>query len=222
MKKWTEKQIVTKLKEDSGLVERAMVVLWQQQTEAEQKSDAAINRNDVGFSAADASKGSYYAKWVLGLATRDGMPGKLTRHHLDRARKIAVKYRRQLTELTNSGKARQLFRDAEAAANRILTKKRIANGQQPVFQRTIRPRARRNPAMGPYCGPADANARNDRWKARMQWEADRGSVDAANALARQEHLEMKAMVAQAEREAEARAFLAKMERDIALAEAQAR
>jgi hypothetical protein len=221
MKKWTEKQIVIKLKEDSSLVERAMVVLWQQQTVAEQKSDTVINRNDIGFSAADASKGSYYAKWVLGLCTRDGLPGRLTRHHLDRARQIAIKYRRQLTELTNSGRARQLFRDAEAEANRVLAKKRMAHGQQPVFQRMISPMRRRNPGAGPYCGPADANARNDRWKVRMQWEADRGSADAADVLAQQLRYEEKQAHAIAEREEGARAFLAKMERDIALAEGQA-
>lgn len=72
-------------------VQRAMVVLYNRQTQEEQASDSTHKLNNIGFSGADARLGSYYARWVL--SGRD-----LSGSHLERARKMALKYRRQLLD----------------------------------------------------------------------------------------------------------------------------
>jgi hypothetical protein len=73
-------------------VEKAIVAIYNRQTVDEKSIQGTTHNNKVGFSSADARKGSYYAKWVLS--------GKnLTGKHLDKAREIANKYVRQLCEI---------------------------------------------------------------------------------------------------------------------------
>ena len=74
-----------------SVVERAMVVLYARQTRQEQAQSTTRDQNGRGFSSSDASKGSYYARWVLSGRRLDG-------HHLERARSISLKYIRQLHE----------------------------------------------------------------------------------------------------------------------------
>jgi hypothetical protein len=96
MKEWTEKEIIALLTRDDA-VERALVAIFNRQTEDEKRSEDTKHTNTVGFSSSDAKLGTYYAKWVLS--------GKhLTGSHLERARKMAHKYRRQLTEQANIGR----------------------------------------------------------------------------------------------------------------------
>jgi len=46
-------------------VERAIVVLYNRQTADEKVAESTRHRNGRGFSAADAKKGTYMAKWIL-------------------------------------------------------------------------------------------------------------------------------------------------------------
>jgi hypothetical protein len=72
-------------------VDRAMVVLYQRQTQDERIASDTRHSNQRGFSAAHAKLGSYYARWVL-------KGRRLTGRHLVRAREIALHYTGQLLE----------------------------------------------------------------------------------------------------------------------------
>ena len=87
----TKDFIANLLRTNDAAVERAMVVLYERQTQDERSTSTTRHHNQRGFSSAHASKGSYYARWV-----RSGR--RLTGHHLDRARKIALHYTSQLLE----------------------------------------------------------------------------------------------------------------------------
>lgn len=76
-------------------VERAMIVLFDRQTQDEKQVEATRHHNNRGFNHGDAKKGTYYARWVLSGR-------KLTGHHLDRARRMAHRYAGQLAEVANS------------------------------------------------------------------------------------------------------------------------
>lgn len=73
-------------------VGRAMVALYKLQTVDEQRSRSTRYHNNQGFSASDAYLGSYYARWVL-------RGQKLSGNHLEKARKMALKYRKQLARI---------------------------------------------------------------------------------------------------------------------------
>lgn len=93
-KTWTKDAIVGLLQNNDKAVERAMVAIWERQTMDEQSSETTNHHNNVGFAGWSVRNGSYYAKWVLS--------GKrLTRHHLDKARKIAIFHATQLTKIAN-------------------------------------------------------------------------------------------------------------------------
>jgi hypothetical protein len=94
-KTWTRSDIDALLVSNSRAVERAMVVLYDLQTQDEKVTAGARHLNGRGFSANAARKGTYYARWVLG--------GRhLTGHHLDRAQAIALRHSRQLVEAANA------------------------------------------------------------------------------------------------------------------------
>jgi len=76
-------RIRVSLATNSLAVERAITVLYANQTTDERAVSAK------GFNSADASRLSYYARWV-------GSGRHLTGHHLDRARATVGKYWRQL------------------------------------------------------------------------------------------------------------------------------
>jgi len=76
-------------------VERAIVAIYNCQTEDEKSTSDTRHNNKVGFSGADARLGSYYAKWVLG-------GNKLTGKHLEKARAMANKYVRQLVQIATN------------------------------------------------------------------------------------------------------------------------
>lgn len=92
---WNEAKIEILLHANDRAVERAMVAIYDRQTLDEKATSDTKHRNGRGFRANHASKGSYYARWVLGGR-------RLTGHHLENARKIALHYVRQLTEIANA------------------------------------------------------------------------------------------------------------------------
>lgn len=89
-------------------VERAMVVLYERQTETEKSVSSTMVQNARGFSSSDASNGSYYARWVLSGR-------RLTGAFLDKARNMSLKYTRQLLEAAEA-KAAAKAAQAEMAA----------------------------------------------------------------------------------------------------------
>lgn len=82
------------IKVSNKAVERAMVALYERQTQLEQNGEMTVESNGVGFSAFHAKLGTYYARWVL-----DGK--RLSGAHLERARTIALRYVGQLTDIAN-------------------------------------------------------------------------------------------------------------------------
>ena len=79
-------------------VERAMVVLFDRQTIAEQAQGTTTDHNGRGFNAFDAKNGTYYAKWVLSKRY-------LTGKHLAKARAMSFRYARQLLEAAQEREA---------------------------------------------------------------------------------------------------------------------
>jgi hypothetical protein len=95
-KTWTEEEIVELLEKSNKAVDRAVVAIFNRQTQDEKVVEDTKHCNSIGFSASDAHRGSYWAKWVL--------RGKaLTGKHLEDARKTMRKYRKQLVDIANAG-----------------------------------------------------------------------------------------------------------------------
>ena len=93
--KLLQEEIRTKVQSDSRWTERAVLAIFERQTEDEKQNDATLKRNGVGFSGSDAHLMSYYAKWLLAKK-------HLTGKHLERAQKIASKYAGQLAQIAMS------------------------------------------------------------------------------------------------------------------------
>jgi hypothetical protein len=92
---WTTDRIVQLLNTSDRAVERAVVAIYQRQTADEQAASVTCHDNTVGFSGCDAIRGSYWARLIM--RGYHLYPDKLAK-----ARKMVVKYRRQLTEIANA------------------------------------------------------------------------------------------------------------------------
>jgi hypothetical protein len=95
-KVWTKDEIKDKILTDDKWLERAVVAIYNKQTNDEKECEATIKDNGVGFSGAHARMGSYMARWVL-------KGNRLSDKWLDRARRMMVKYAGQLTRIANGG-----------------------------------------------------------------------------------------------------------------------
>lgn len=94
---WDRDMINDLLVRNDAAVERAMIRLYELQTQDEKSTDSTRVHNGQGFGSFYARRGSYYARWV--------QSGKrLSGHHLDAARKIALKHSRQLVDIANAPK----------------------------------------------------------------------------------------------------------------------
>lgn len=87
----TKDSIQALLMRNNEAVERAMIVIYDRQTQDEKATSDTRHTNQRGFSGAHAKMGSYYARWVLGGR-------RLTGRHLDKARAMSLHYWRQLIE----------------------------------------------------------------------------------------------------------------------------
>lgn len=97
-----ETKILRLIRNNPVAVGRAMVALYKRQTADEQRAGVTVHTNGRGFSAADASKGTRYARWVLA-------GNQLTGPYLAHAQELARKYLGQLVEI--------------AADNRVMTRR---------------------------------------------------------------------------------------------------
>lgn len=82
------------------VIQAALIRIYDRQTRDEKSTNVTKHTNKIGFTACDASRGSFYARWVLSGRALEG-------HHLYRARCMAFKYRRQLADLANEKQARR-------------------------------------------------------------------------------------------------------------------
>ena len=89
---WTPEAIKLLLERNPQAVERAVVAIYQRQTDDERERDETRHDNGVGFNAFHAHLGSYYARWILSGR-------RLSGHHLDKARRMMRRYVGQLTEI---------------------------------------------------------------------------------------------------------------------------
>ena len=119
---WTREQIDNILKSNDLAVEKAIIRLFEAQTETEQKTAGTHNKNDRGFCAADARAGTRFARMLLGMNDRNQVcyVKKSLSHPtairifsrycnegeqpIDRARRIALKHSKQLVEISNGNK----------------------------------------------------------------------------------------------------------------------
>ena len=106
--------IILLLNSNDGAVGRAMVVLLSRQTAGEASMGATVESNGRGFTAFNASTGTYIAKWVLGVSSNasehevavammrflasNGTGRPVTGRFLEKARKIAYTHRVQLLD----------------------------------------------------------------------------------------------------------------------------
>ena len=93
-KTWTRTEIEALINGNDRAVERAMVAIWERQTQDERVTQDVKHNNNCGFSHWSARSGTYFAEWV-----RSGR--RLTGKHLDKARKIALHHAGQLTDFAN-------------------------------------------------------------------------------------------------------------------------
>lgn len=91
---WTKEQILEKLETRDRWVEKAIVAIYNRQTESEKRCEDTNEHNKVGFSSFHAKRGTYYAKWILSGKRLSGV-------HVEKARKLIKHYVRQLVELAN-------------------------------------------------------------------------------------------------------------------------
>lgn len=107
---WDKTSIQRLLAENDKAVARAVVAIYQRQTDEEKSSQATVKENGVGFNQADARRGAYYAGYIA-------TSGRLTGRHLAIGRKMMMKYWRQLAEIANEKE--QIAQARVAEANRV-------------------------------------------------------------------------------------------------------
>lgn len=95
---WTPELVREWLLVDNGMVERAVLALFDRQTSDERETEDTVYKNHKGFSAADARRLSKAAKWLIGGNHIDGW-------HLAEARKRVLKYARQLCIVISENQA---------------------------------------------------------------------------------------------------------------------
>lgn len=130
---YTRNQIDAILLASDEAVMKAIVRLFELQTQDEQEIADTRYDNDKGFSCTDAKAGTRFARWLLGMNDQNevvykpkslkdrgasrifGRYCKRGEQPIDRARRIALKHSRQITALAN-GEITVLNSKSEAAA----------------------------------------------------------------------------------------------------------
>ena len=85
--------IKAKITTDPRWCERAILAIFDRQTTAEQETEETVIHNKMGFTAFDANKLSYYAKWI--------QSGRhLTGKYLEDAFHKIGKYAKQLEKIS--------------------------------------------------------------------------------------------------------------------------
>lgn len=109
---WTPEKIENLLRANPKAVEKAILAIYDRQTQAEKSAQTTLVHNRIGFSAAHDKRGSYYARWLLS--------GRSFNHfHANKALNIVLRYTRQLSDIANSKLQRPVAQDVEAEMQRI-------------------------------------------------------------------------------------------------------
>lgn len=100
---WTKEQIKLRLETDDWWVSRAVVAIFNKQTEQEKSSEQTTEHNKVGFSAFDATILTSFAKQILKWDREENSKYSfpLSPKQLVMARKKIVKYAGQLAKIAN-------------------------------------------------------------------------------------------------------------------------
>jgi hypothetical protein len=101
---WTKERIQHLLNTNDLAVERALVTIYDRQTQDEKQDSDVKHDNQRGFRANHASKGSYYARIVLKGWKQDRNKNRvhLNPVKLATARAMVLHYHRQLCEIANA------------------------------------------------------------------------------------------------------------------------
>lgn len=96
-KSYSVEDVREKLETNQAWLERAIVRLYEHQTNEEQEMQQTSEDNGVGFNAVDAHKLSYYATWIKA-------GNHLSDKYLQDAFKRVPKYSKQIFKLINDDK----------------------------------------------------------------------------------------------------------------------
>lgn len=89
---YTKENIQEKMTTDIRWTERAVLVLFDRQTEDEQKIEDTVHNNGVGFNGVDGK----YLTWVGNYLMRGN---HLSGHHVEKVRKKLPKYWKQIKNI---------------------------------------------------------------------------------------------------------------------------
>lgn len=93
-KQWTESEIKENLRKSDKWVERAIVAIYDLQTESEKRAKGTNRYNGVGFNKVDAG-------FLSDLAESSKKYGGLTEAQIEYGREAIMKYAGQLTAIAN-------------------------------------------------------------------------------------------------------------------------
>lgn len=93
---WTKEQILTMLETNDKAITRAVIAIYQRQTDDEQVAQHTLKSNNIGFNSSDAPYLSYCAKYAIDRKIT------LTGKHLEKSRIRVRKYWKQLMDIANS------------------------------------------------------------------------------------------------------------------------
>lgn len=98
---WTIEEIKSLLETNNAFLARAIVKIYERQTEDEQQADMTGHNNSIGFNGIDAFILSKFAKFFMERKF-------LSPKQIVVARKKMMKYAKQLTTIANEGKAKPI------------------------------------------------------------------------------------------------------------------
>ena len=106
---WTKDRIQNLLATNDLAVERAVVAIYDRQTQDEKRDSDTKHDNFRGFRANHAPTGSFFARIILKGWKQDGNKNRvhLNPDKLAKARRFMMQYHRQLCEVANSKEAAQ-------------------------------------------------------------------------------------------------------------------
>jgi sugar diacid utilization regulator len=113
---WTKERIQRLLATDNLAVERAVVAIYDRQTQDEKRDSDTKHDNTVGFRANHAPTMSFYARIILKGWKQDGHKKRahLNPNKLEKARRFMMQYHRQLAEIANAKEAQKNTRSASS------------------------------------------------------------------------------------------------------------
>lgn len=118
VKFWTIAEIKTLLENNNAFLARAIVKIYERQTEDEQQADQTGHNNGIGFNGIDAFILSRFAKFYMERKF-------LSPKQIVIARKKMMKYTKQLTTIANSLPVAKLEQSAQVKKNNVSIQTKI-------------------------------------------------------------------------------------------------